>query len=288
MNRLLAFLPVLILACSTAPLAPELGFAGGKGDAVAEGLLHDTYAARVDSIFAVCRRDLEDEDGDGDGVECSPSAGPQYFAMSTLALVELGSQSGSELDESGMLATFRACRVDIEDYDGIELRISDDGLRVRETSMTFRIGDEGGVLTMATGLGVLLFGVDLLDPDGEALPTSNRDHRLADDDDDGRAGISVRARKDSISASIYAALRLRVALRGEVHPDRVVTGDADLGIEMSVVGDSSIFFNAREDWEETQAERGIADESHTLTMLPISTGSDCDAVIAAVATPSPG
>ena len=105
---------------------------------------------------------------------------------------------------------------------------------------------------LVTEGGVLVLGAALADPGGEALPVEDDDPRLVDHDGDGRPGVTVSLG----SFSIYAAVRVTVALDGLVTESEVV-GTATLDLDFEVLGDDIPFVNARRRTEAAAAETEV-------------------------------
>ena len=266
MRLMLSGLTVLLAGCTATDSSDE-SFVGGKADTVADGQLAMAYAAVIDTEFAVCKRDDKDRDKDGDRRECR-SGTPREFNMTTTALVEFG-QDGEDL-----VGRITPCKTRIGKYDGVKLKVSSSALRSQTAEFEASLGDS----TLVTGPAAIVLGAELDDPLTEALPTSDSDRRLVDSDDDGRAGLSLTASKDSLKVSLYTSMRLVLGIEATVNDDYSIDGLVNMDVEMSVVGDSSWLFDGKDEWEELQDERGLASETHYLSMTPVAPGTRCNQI----------
>ena len=92
-------------------------------------------------------------------------------------------------------------------------------------------------------------GIRLRDPANDPLPTDPDDPRIADDDNDGKPGVTVRIKvTDSISGELYIARREIFAYDVVRQDDGSFNGSVDDHSEQLIVGASNDMFKTEAEW----------------------------------------
>ncbi len=92
-------------------------------------------------------------------------------------------------------------------------------------------------------------GIRLEDPANDPLPTDPDDPRIADDDHDGKPGVTVRIKvTDTISGELYIARREIFAYDVLGQDDGSLTGTVDDHSEQLIVGASDDMFKTEAEW----------------------------------------
>lgn len=121
------------------------------------------------------------------------------------------------------------------------------------------------VFELATETAAFVGGAYLDAPLTEPLPEDDDDPRLADLDEDGRPGISIRIG----SFSAYASVRLTFNLKGTVDAGRI-EGHSVLELDSQIVGDDIPFVDAADRARRAAEATVILEQEHRFTMAPIS------------------
>lgn len=92
--------------------------------------------------------------------------------------------------------------------------------------------------TYAPGLGVILLGAELADPDNDPLPTSDNPELAMDEDGDGQPGVTVLASTLTCDQQeeLYVAIRTGAELIGTVQDIDTIVGDVVPVLDQSVLG----------------------------------------------------
>jgi len=121
-------------------------------------------------------------------------------------------------------------------------------------------------------------GIRLDDPANESLPTDPNDPRIADDDDDGKPGITVRITvTPELTGELFLARREIFAYQLDVQDDGTLTGNVEDSSEQLVVGASDpIFITAdANEWEQ------VPDPTKSpILLVPIDGSTDCQGLMA--------
>jgi hypothetical protein len=92
-------------------------------------------------------------------------------------------------------------------------------------------------------------GIRLEDPANDSLPTDPDDPRIADDDNDGKPGVTVRIKvTDTLSGELYIARREIFAYDVLRQDDGSLTGTVDDHSEQLIVGASDDMFKTEAAW----------------------------------------
>lgn len=120
-------------------------------------------------------------------------------------------------------------------------------------------------------------GIRLADPANDVLPTDPADPRVADDDNDGKPGITVSiAAGDSVRGELYIARRERFAYDVTEQPDGSLVGTVTDKSEQLIVGASDPVFITRAEW----VQHPDLDKS-PIILRPVDDDWDCDRLMAA-------
>lgn len=115
---------------------------------------------------------------------------------------------------------------------------------------------------LSTESAAIVFGAALADPVGDALPTTEGDARVRDQDRDGKPGVTIKL---SVGR-IFAALRVRLALDASVSSTSTIAGSADLHLDQAILGDTIPFVDAAASAAEADAHVKVVSASNTFRM----------------------
>ena len=125
---------------------------------------------------------------------------------------------------------------------------------------------------------VIILGAELIDPEGDALPTDGGDPRIVDMDGDGQPGFTVEV-EGVIDGEVYMVQRLVPTLRGQLLGGGRMRGNVTVGGEQEVIGASNQILAAF-----TPRFLPDPDESRsTFVWVPVPDGSTCESVLARTA-----
>lgn len=115
---------------------------------------------------------------------------------------------------------------------------------------------------LSTESAAIVLGAALADPVGEALPTTDTDARLRDQDRDGKPGVTI-----SVSVGrIFAALRVRLSLDAPVSSTSTIAGTAELQLDQAILGDTIPFFDAAASAAESNGHIRVVSAANTFRM----------------------
>ena len=123
-------------------------------------------------------------------------------------------------------------------------------------------------------------GIHFADPAHDTLPTDPADPRVADDDHDGKPGITVHVNvSGSLEGDLYIARRERFAYDVTEQADHSLTGTVEDHSEQLILGATDPVFNIRSDWTQ------MPDLTKSPIFLkPVGKNWDCTRLMAARAT----
>ncbi|MCU0269963.1 MAG: hypothetical protein MUF83_15140 [Acidimicrobiales bacterium] len=231
------------LLAATAALSVLVGGACGDGsdssDAAAEGTAAvgttppalDPAAERLAGRYA--HFDVVAYDGDG---------------MKTLII----SYGFTDLDvvDGEVVATDSFCFSEHRSDQPISVQMSDAATQaIRPVPVAVTLTTEDGRAHISRPETPTGIGVDLEDPANDALPTDPNDPRLADDDGDGKPGVTARITvTPELGGEIYLARREIFAYEIDEQPDGSLTGVVKDRSEQLVVGASNPIFLTNAQW----------------------------------------
>lgn len=115
-------------------------------------------------------------------------------------------------------------------------------------------------------------GVRLEDPANDALPTDPADPRIADDDGDGKPGVTARIDAGSgLSGEIYLARREIFAYSAEQQDDGSLVGSVDDDSEQLVIGASDPVFMTQAQWVQHPDPA-----KSPIILIPVERSWDCE------------
>lgn len=230
----------------------DSGIGGGKAD----GFGSRSYAMKLDASWTLCEPDREDSDGDRITDECKAGGKVEQAPLGITGFVTL---------QDGNAGTLHLCDAIIPPISGEKISLLDGALTKIIREFTWHETSADGVSGVATdpiGIGV---GARLADPLRDALPTSARDQRVVDIDEDGEPGISLV----HDWASVYVAFRFVTELSGTFDAQGVLRGSVGVDADMTVLGDSTFLFDAQAEWDKAKGKTRVMSEDHRLTLTPI-------------------
>lgn len=130
------------------------------------------------------------------------------------------------------------------------------------------------ILRPATPTGV---GIRLVDPANDPLPDDPNDPRIADDDNDGKPGITVKIQvTPELQGELYIARREIFAYDMVEQDDGSLVGTVDDGSEQLIVGATNDMFAIGSEWVQHP------DPSKSpILLVPVDPQMDCEGLMAA-------
>lgn len=186
-----------------------------------------------------------------------------------------------------LITTDRFCFSEHRSDQPISVEMSDaatQAIRPVPVAVTVTSDDDGVHLSRpATPTGI---GVRLEDPANDPLPTDPDDPRIADDDGDGKPGVTARITvTPELTGEIYLARREIFAYEVDLQPDGSLTGTVDDHSEQLVIGASDEAFETNAQWEQ------YPDPAKSpIILLPVDRDWDCERLAAerdAIFPPTP-
>jgi len=115
-------------------------------------------------------------------------------------------------------------------------------------------------------------GIHLEDPANEPLPTDPTDPRIADDDDDGKPGVTVSISSEGgLDGELYIARREIFAYEVAEQPDGTFTGAVEDDSEQLVIGASDPIFMNEGQWVQ------VPDPTLSpILLVPVDSDWDCE------------
>ncbi|MCU0309755.1 MAG: hypothetical protein MUE36_02275 [Acidimicrobiales bacterium] len=119
-------------------------------------------------------------------------------------------------------------------------------------------------------------GVDLVNPADDPLPTDPSDPRIADDDGDGKPGVTATVRvSEDLSGEIYLARREIFAYVVDEQADGSLTGTVDDRSEQLVIAATDDIFLTQAEWIQYE------DRSKSpIILIPVEGDWDCERLMA--------
>ncbi len=119
-------------------------------------------------------------------------------------------------------------------------------------------------------------GIHLADPAHDVLPDDPADPRIADDDHDGKPGITVHIKvSDTIQGDLYIARRERFAYDVAEQADRSLTGTVEDHSEPLIIGATDPMFIMKDTWKQ------MPDPARNPIILkPVAKSWDCTRLMA--------
>lgn len=142
------------------------------------------------------------------------------------------------------------CHADQTTDQPIMTTISDAGTRaIKPVSIAVKLSTKNGRARLQRAETPTGVGIHFADPAHDTLPKDPADPRIADDDHDGKPGITVHVNvSGSLEGDIYIARRERFAYDVTEQADRSLTGTVEDHSEQLILGATDPVFNIRSDW----------------------------------------
>lgn len=123
---------------------------------------------------------------------------------------------------------------------------------------------------------LLVEGATLSDPENDALPTTDDDKRVIDEDGDGNPGFTLDVLVTGLgSAQLYMVQRSQISMVGTVESADRISGSVELErFESVVIGSTNALFEPPEPPTPNSAQSNFV-------LARIADGSDCDDLLAA-------
>ncbi len=177
-----------------------------------------------------------------------------------------------------LMAKESFCHADqATDQPTITTTISDAATRaIKPVAVAVKVSTQNGRARLQrpeTPTGV---GIHLADPANDALPDDPNDPRIADDDHDGKPGITVHIKvTDAIQGDLYIARRERFAYDVAEQGDRSLTGTVEDHSEQLIIGATDPMFVMKDTWKQ------VPDPAKNLIILkPVAKSWDCTRLMA--------
>jgi hypothetical protein len=185
----------------------------------------------------------------------------------------------TDLAEEGgsLVATDSFCSSEHRSDQPISVELSDTATRAITpvpTPVTLTVTDgRARISRPETPTGI---GVDLEDPANDPLPTDPNDPRIADDDNDGKPGVTATVRvSEDLSGEIYLARREIFAYVVEEQADGSLTGTVDDRSEQLVVAATDDIFLTQAEWVQYEDRA-----KSPIILIPVDGDWDCDRLMA--------
>ena len=142
------------------------------------------------------------------------------------------------------------CHADQTTDQPIMTTISDAGTRaIKPVSIAVKLSTKNGRARLQRAETPTGVGIHFADPAHDTLPKDPADPRVADDDHDGKPGITVHVNvSGSLEGDLYIARRERFAYDVTEQADRSLTGTVEDHSEQLVLGATEPVFNIKSDW----------------------------------------
>jgi hypothetical protein len=113
------------------------------------------------------------------------------------------------------------------------------------------VTEDNGVFTISRPETPTGIGIHLADPANDPLPTDPNDPRIADDDHDGKPGVTVHIKvTDTLGGDLYIARRERFAYNATSQPDGSLVGTVVDHSEQLIVGATDDMFKTTAQWSQ--------------------------------------
>jgi len=143
---------------------------------------------------------------------------------------------------------------------------------IRPVPVAVEVTEADGRLRVSRPATPTGIGVRLEDPANDPLPTDPDDPRIADDDDDGKPGVTATITvTPELSGEIYLARREIFAYDAEVQPDGSLVGTVDDDSEQLVIGASDPAFETGGQWVQHPDPT-----KSPIILLPVERSWDCE------------
>ena len=178
-----------------------------------------------------------------------------------------------EADGDTLVATDSFCSSEHRSDQPIEVQLSDtatQAIRPVPTPVTLTVTDGRARLSRPeTPTGI---GVDLEDPAVDPLPTDPSDPRIADDDGDGKPGVTATISvSETLSGELYLARREIFSYVVDEREDGALVGSVTDRSEQLVVAASDDVFLTQSPW----VQYGDLSKS-PIVLIPVEPDWDCD------------
>jgi len=202
-------------------------------------------------------------------------------------IISYGFTDLSEKDGK-LIAHESFCHAEQRSDQPIETSISDAATSaIKPIPVEVDVTEQGGRVHLhrpETPTGV---GIHLEDPANDELPTDPADPRIADDDHDGKPGITVHVKvTDELQGDLYIARRERFAYDLISQDDKSLTGYVTDNSEQLIVGATDPMFVTRAEWKQ------VPDKSKSpMVLVPVDEDWDCEKLMASaddIFPPIPG
>ena len=170
------------------------------------------------------------------------------------------------------------CHADQTTDQPIMTTISDAGTRaIKPVSIAVTLSTKDGRARLHRAETPTGVGIHFADPAHDTLPTDPADPRVADDDHDGKPGITVHVNvSGSLEGDLYIARRERFAYDVTEQADHSLTGTVEDHSEQLILGATDPVFNIRSDWTQ------MPDLTKSPIFLkPVGKNWDCTRLMAA-------
>ncbi len=181
------------------------------------------------------------------------------------------------VDDGELVAKESFCHADQETDQPIETSISDEATQaIKPRKVAVEVSTKDGRTSFFRPETPTGIGIDLEDPANDVLPDDPNDPRIADDDNDGNPGITVRIKvTDTIQGELYIARRERFAYDVAEQADRSLTGTVEDHSEQLILGATDPIFITKDTWKQ------VPDRAKSPIILkPVAKNWDCTRLMA--------
>ncbi len=171
------------------------------------------------------------------------------------------------------------CKVQLPDIDGRKVNLPNETVQKLDPVTIFGKLEHGEneTITLRTNATAIVAGANLADALQDPLPEDKEDALVDDVDLDQRPGMTV-----TISGvKVYTSMRMTFNLDGQLGEENALEGDAVLGLDFEVYGDSSVFVNAQAAAEKAVDQLEVLSQEHRFKMTALPGGGQppsCEAL----------
>ncbi len=142
---------------------------------------------------------------------------------------------------------------------------------------TLETSEQGTHLT--TERGAVVLGAQLANPLTDALPESDADPRVIDQDNDGHAGVTIIYPSTIGDIEIYAAAKFAFTVDADISSPAAFDGTSDAQLLTEIYGDNSFLVDVRGMAADAAATNEITSEEHLLFMTMAQASVTCAQVM---------
>lgn len=145
------------------------------------------------------------------------------------------------------------------------------------TAFVYRIASNGDKISLTSDQQIEVLGVNLKDPEKEALPTAATDARVTDQDQDGKPGMSVNLKVKvgpfTAGGKVYIVQRAKWSEAATRVSPNAIDGTINASLEQETIGSDSQLLAA------VKPTLAAVNEKSSFSMRKLPEGSTCETVV---------